>query len=215
MKFLESAARIISTVLHPLFMTVYGVSLLFVLTDDTHIRMGTYFWFVLPVFILSCLMPANGIFLLRRFNLIKDYTLSDKKERFGPLFITFVSYVILLCFYSFRTYVPFWFIGTITIPLVLLIIASVINIWWKISIHMMGIGGLIGCTLSISYLIKGANPYWIFMILFVLAGCLGTARLVLKRHTPAQIYSGFCVGLIVSYFCIYYSIKITIFKLIF
>ena len=214
MKFLELASHIISIVLHPLFMAVYGVSLLFVLTD-MHVSMGTYFWFILPVFILSCLMPANGIFLMRRFNLITDYSLSNKKERFGPFIITFVSYAILLLFYYYRTNVSFWFIGTLTVPLALLIVASVINIWWKISTHMISIGGLIGCILSIAYMVKGANPYWLFIVLFLLAGCLGTARLILKRHTPAQVYLGFCLGLIVSYFCIYYSIKITIFKLIF
>lgn len=214
MKFLELASHIISIVLHPLFMAVYGVSLLFVLTD-MHVSMGTYFWFILPVFILSCLMPANGIFLMRRFNLITDYSLSNKKERFGPFIITFVSYAFLLLFYYYRTNVSFWFIGTLTVPLALLIVASVINIWWKISTHMISAGGLIGCILSIAYMVKGANPYWLFIVLFLLAGCLGTARLILKRHTPAQVYTGFCLGLIVSYFCIYYSIKITIFKLIF
>lgn len=194
-------------------MPIYGVSLLFVFTD-INVRFGTYLQFVLPVFILSCLIPANGLFLLRRFNLIKNYSLTERKERFAPFLITFMSYVFLFYFY-YRAYTPFWFMGTLAVPLILLIVALIVNIWWKISAHMMGIGGLIGCALSIAYFIKGINPYCLFIVLFLLAGCLGTARLILNRHTSAQVYAGFGVGLIVSYFCIYYSIKITIFKLLF
>ena len=68
---------------------------------------------------------------------------------------------------------------------------------------MMGIGGLIGCTLSVCYNIKGLNPFVLFIILFILAGCLGVSRLVLKRHTPAQVYIGFLVGFVISYLCVW------------
>lgn len=213
MKLLEKSSFAISIFLHPIFMAVYGVSLLFLFTD-AHLQFGAYFRFILPVFILSCLLPANGMFLLKRFNLISDYSLSKRKDRYAPFLLTFVSYALLLYFYN-KPYIPFWFMATLAIPMILLVIASVVNIWWKISAHMMGIGGLVGCALSIAYNIKGVNPYWLFILLFVLAGCLGTARLVLNRHTPAQVYLGFCVGLIVSYFCIHFSIYFTIFKLVF
>lgn len=89
-------------------------------------------------------------------------------------------------------------------PLALLIIAGIITFFWKISAHMMSMGGLIGAVLTISYYVLGTNPYVLFIILFILAGCLGTSRLILQRHTPAQVYIGFGAGLIISIIYILY-----------
>ena len=67
----------------------------------------------------------------------------------------------------------------------------------------MAIGGMIGCILSVCYNIKGLNLPVLFMILFILAGCLGVSRLMLNKSTPAQVYVGFLVGSVVSYLWVY------------
>ena len=194
--------RIISIVLHPMLMGVYGVALLFLYADFNLIFGGQFIRFVSPVFFLTCFVPFSSIYFLKKAGLIKDYELTDKRDRFLPYLTVLIAYLLLIYyFYSAKLYI--WFLSTLVAPVILIVIAAIVNIYWKISAHMMGIGGLIGCTLSVCYNVKGLNPFILFIILFILAGCLGVSRLMLKRHTPAQVYIGFLIGLIVSYLCVW------------
>lgn len=183
-------------------MGVYGVSLLFVYTDFNILFAGQFFRFLSPVFFCTCFLPVCTIYLLKRAGLIKDFSLSERQDRFVPYLVTFVLYCLLIYwFYSANLFI--WFLASLFAPVLLIAIGGIINLFWKISAHMMGIGGLIGCTLSVCYNVKGTNPYVLFIILFILAGCLGVSRLILKRHTPAQVYTGFIVGLVASYLCVW------------
>lgn len=195
-------ARIISIILHPFLMGVYGVSLLFIYTDFNIIFAGQFIRFLSPVFFLSCIIPMSSIYFLKKAGLIKNYDLSERQDRITPYLVTFFSYSLLI-YYFFTAKLFIWFLATLFVPVLLIAIGGIINSFWKISAHMMGIGGLIGSTLSVCYNVKGTNPYVLFIILFILAGCLGVSRLILKRHTPAQVYVGFLVGLIVSYLCVW------------
>lgn len=195
-------ARIISFALHPLFMVIYGVSLLFIYTDFGLMYGNQFFRFMLPVVFFSCLVPASSIFFLKKSGLIRNYSLTNKNEQLLPFLLTFLSYCMLV--YSFHTAkLHTWFISLLIVPLVLTTITLIVNLFWRISTHMIGIGGLIGCTLSVCYNVKGLNPFVLFIILFILAGCLGVSRLILQRHTPAQVYISFLIGLIVSYICVW------------
>ncbi len=194
--------RIISIVLHPFFMAVYGVCLLFVYTDFKFIFAGQFLVFIAPVFVFTLLIPVNIIYILKRMGLIKDYDLKDRKDRLGPFVAILLCYILLFYyFYSAGMYI--WFLALLLAPCILIIISAIITIYWKISAHMMGIGGLIGGVLSVCYFVKGTNPYVLFIVLFILAGCLGTARLILKRHTPAQVYAGFLLGFAVTALCVW------------
>ena len=37
--------------------------------------------------------------------------------------------------------------------------------------------------MSVSYFVENTNPYYMFMALFVLAGLIGSSRLILKHHS--------------------------------
>ncbi len=78
------------------------------------------------------------------------------------------------------------------------ILASLINIRWKISLHMIGIGGLLGLLSALAYL-YGLHINWILMTTILLAGIIGTARLYLNEHNPSQVYSGFMMGYVLNF----------------
>ncbi len=198
-------ARIISVLLHPLLMATYSVCLLFVYTDFQYIYAGRFWLFVLPVLIATCLLPANGVFLLKKAGIVEDYDLKKREERLYPILICVVFYALLL-YYFYRGGAIVWYLALMASPVIALIIGGLITLFWKISFHMIGIGGLIGGVLSVSYNVKWVNPYILFIILFILAGCLGTSRIILKRHTPMQVYAGFSLGFAVVYLAVYLSV---------
>lgn len=195
-------AQIISIVLHPFFMAIYGVALLFVYTDFKYIFANQFSNFIIRVAFFSCIIPSVSMYFMKGAGYISDYSLTKKEERLLPFFISFFAYSLLF-YHFYKAGLYTWFLSVLLVPLILLIVCAIINRWWKISTHMAGIGGLLGTVFSVSYNIKQQNPYELFIILIILVGLLGVARLVLKKHTPTQVYVGFLVGLAVSYITVY------------
>jgi hypothetical protein len=78
-----------------------------------------------------------------------------------------------------------------------ILLVTFINIKYKISAHMAGIGGLLGALISLSYLLKFDMTYYYIGIVLV-AGILASSRLKLNEHKPSQLYTGFTLGLLVQ-----------------
>ena len=93
---------------------------------------------------------------------------------------------------------PFWLIAILMGICVALLIALCINFFWKISAHMIGIGGLLGGLMGVAR-IHLINPYLLFIAVLLIAGLLGTSRIFLKRHTPLQVYAGFSLGFMCTF----------------
>ncbi len=195
---MKSIAHVISTIFQPLLMPAYGVMLLFLYTYFGVIYSHQFWLIITPILLFSFVIPATLIYLLYRLKIISDLSLKIRKERFYPYFITLLSYSIMMVYYH-RMRMPTWFVMMIAGSIAIMIIAIFITLKWKISAHMFGIGGLTGGAMSVSYFVEHSNPYLMFMGLFILAGLIGTSRLILRRHTLSQVVAGFLLGFSVSY----------------
>ena len=88
--------------------------------------------------------------------------------------------------------------GTIlSAALFIQIICALINVWWKISTHTAAIGGVAGALFVFGEFF-GFNPVWWLSVVFILAGLLGTSRMILRQHSLAQVVAGFLVGVVCS-----------------
>jgi len=188
-------AQFVSYLLHPMLMPTY--LLLLVYSTDTYLQLATpanlHLVVTLLVFISSCLLPGFGIILLQRNGLIKSLQMETREERRIPFLITAIFY--FLTFYLLRqvqlpSLVPLLLLGA-TFALVL---TMLINLKWKISAHMVGIGGVIGAIIGLSMRLF-VDYRLIIMILIIVAGLIGSSRMLLNAHSPAQIYFGFGVGI--------------------
>ncbi len=61
--------------------------------------------------------------------------------------------------------------------------------------HTMGWGGVIGLLLALMWGMDMNVTIPLVITLFI-AGVVGTARMVLAAHSPAEIYAGFIVGIL-------------------
>jgi membrane-associated phospholipid phosphatase len=68
-------------------------------------------------------------------------------------------------------------------------------VWWKISTHTAAIGGVAGALFVFAEFF-GFNPVWWLSLTFILAGILGTSRMILRQHSLAQVIAGFFVGVV-------------------
>ena len=87
-------------------------------------------------------------------------------------------------------------------------VAFIINLFTKVSVHTVGVGGLLGMIVlgmyhfeyTEFYLNLGSLGYFhiqmkiLLMVIIVIAGLVGTARLLLKAHTTEQVYLGYFIG---------------------
>lgn len=191
-------AKVISIILHPLFMPAYGILILFYIS-------GTFLTY-LPglvkriVFIIiivnTIILPLSVVPFFISQKIIKSIHMETTRERIIPL--TMNSIFFYLGFYLLnKLQVPDLIKMYVFASFSVVVVTLLISLKWKISIHMIGIGGLTGAIISISWHL-GVDMKAIWMGLMLFGGLIGFARLELNKHTPAQVYSGFFTGLIVA-----------------
>ena len=179
-------------------MPTFGVMLIFVYTYFGMIYLPQFWRILLPVVLFSFAIPGLLIFMLYRMKIISDLSLKHRRERIYPYLITLISYSAMIVYY-FRIGMPMWFLMIMAASVAIMVIAILITLAWKISAHMFGVGGLIGGAMAVTYFVERSNPFFMFMGLFIIAGLVGTSRLILRRHTLNQVIAGFLLGFLVSF----------------
>lgn len=202
---MRRTAHVLSVVFHPVWMPTLALILAFAIDPHltfTFTKQGQ--WVIVGmVFIMTALFPASSIMMLWRSGLVSQLSMPRRNERVVPLLLTLVYFC--MAYYLLRRTPS----STTTLALfsgIIMALAAVVvlTLRWKVSIHMAGIGGLIGMLLGLM-VIHGAQT-GILPLVFVLAGALGTARLMAGDHTPAQVYVGTAIGLVAVFVCLTYRI---------
>ncbi len=200
---MKVAAKIISSVLHPLLMPVIGLLILFNTNSYINHTVPLELKKVVMLMVMLCtfIVPLLITLILVQRKIISSLEMENAKERIIPYTFTIIFYIFTL--YNLkRAHLPpiiFDFIIGATLSVIL---AFIINLKWKISAHMIGIGGLIGALLAVSFILKiYMTPYIILAL--IAAGFIGSARLILKVHTPLQVYLGLLLGVTCQFIAIY------------
>ncbi len=198
--------KFISYVLHPLLFSFLG-SFLYLYLSPKHILKEQEYIILVIVFISTYVIPILLLALLKRVNMISDYHLRNIEERKFPiLFFIMLSFLIGRAMVSTQIadLLAFSFFG---IAFALSFTYLLFNIKIKTSLHTLGIGGLIGFVMVMSYEYR-LNFNWLLAGLFIIAGLIGVSRLALNAHRPKEVYIGFLLGLISQFisFQIYQNI---------
>jgi len=189
----EKLAKIVSIVFHPLFMPLYGLAIL--ISAPTFLRYlpaDAKRILFLVVLINNVLIPLALLPFLRYRDIISSYQIDDRRERIIPLLTTSILYCTT-SFIVFRFQVPFFLKSFIFATSVVAIIVSMINFWWKISMHAVGAGALTATVLSLS--IRMHTPLtWYLLAVVLTSGVVLSARLRLNSHNPSQVWVGYLTG---------------------
>ena len=189
-------ARVISAIFTPFSIPFLAFLILF-LFSYLRIMPIQYKLIVLGVvYCFTILMPTLTIFLFRKINGFSPEDLGERKRRFMPFLLTITSYVFCLVMMH-RLNIPWYMTGIILAALIMMVICIVVNLKWKLSEHMAGVGAIVGGLVSFSALF-GYNPVWWLCLFILIAGVLGTARIILQHHTMGEVLVGFAVGVICS-----------------
>lgn len=202
---MNSLARFLSVLLHPLLMPTYTLWLA--------MRVDPYLGFFLSneaqwitlgmVALMTIAFPITSALLLLRMGLVSSLQMPTKRERIAPYMMTIIYYAMawyLLRRTPLHPAVHSLFLGA----LIALACTTITTFSWKISAHTVGIGGALGAIVGLSVL-HSLPLLPVIALLIVLTGAVASARLIASDHTPAQVYTGAVLGGICTYACVLLS----------
>jgi hypothetical protein len=186
-------SRAITILFHPLLMPTLGLLLIF--------NSGTYLSLLDPaakravLFVMALgtlFFPLMMIPVLYYRNLISSLQEASREERFLPYLILLILYVITFIYFArlpLRGVIQNYVLSVT----ILLFVLIVVNIKFRICVHMAAIGGITGLVVVLIFLYE--TPLQGFLVMSILAaGLTGTARQILGVQRPVEIYTGFLVG---------------------
>ncbi len=202
-------AYFVSIIFHPLLILTYMLIILLIVNPYLFGAsvIGSRDVLILQVFLSTCAIPVFAVFVMKKLGLVSSIELKDKQERIGPYILTGVFYLWIFINLLNSPDIPLAFKVSTLGATIGLFLAFMVNIFSKISMHAVGMGGLLGMVvitlLRFSYqyfsfqfggitFSMSMNTVLIFVIL--LCGLVMTARLFLGAHHPRDIYGGFMVG---------------------
>jgi hypothetical protein len=148
---------------------------------------------IFPVFLFTFIYPLIAILLLRKLNFIDSLEMHDSKQRIIPLMITIVLYIwtyLVVKDKHFPIIMRVFMMGSVAS----LIISFAINVFHKLSLHMVGISGSLICLLLLM-MVSRTDLSYVFLWMILITGLVATARLYLNAHTLREVYTGFLVGI--------------------
>ncbi len=195
---LKKASLFLSVIFHPLFMPLAGITIL--LFSGSYVSLLPFAVRKLIIILFTSgtlILPA---LLIPLTYLRNDFLMEKQSERTIPLVLTFIFY--FMTYLLFLKVPVYRFMHNFMLgALVSVFLALLINLRWKISLHMIGLGGFTA-FLIIMTMARQVNLYpWILFSIFA-SGIVGSARLYLNSHTPAQIYAGYITGVLIMVICL-------------
>jgi hypothetical protein len=190
-------ARVISYVFHPVLMPTYILLLLLNLNSMLSLALPLSYKMALAgvVVLTTVLFPLFVTWMLLRLNIISSVFMTRKEERIYPVLAISVFYYLtyfLLRGIHISIIFSYFMLGATLLS----ILTLVINFYRKISMHMIAAGSFTGLFLGLS-LHFGLNLNAEILTGILLAGIIGFARLKSDSHQPAEIYSGYLMGVVV------------------
>jgi hypothetical protein len=186
--------KLISYVFHPLLFSFIG-TFLYLFLSPKHILKKQEYIILIVVFISTYILPLFFLGLLKKMNLIKSYQLETIEERKFPiLFFILLFYMIgkILLNIQIVDLLAFSFYG---VAIGLSFTYLLFSLKTKTSLHTLGIGGITGFVIIMSYEYQ-LNFNLIIAILIIFSGIIAVSRLKLKAHQPKEVYIGFLLGII-------------------
>ena len=198
--FINFLAQFFSYIFHPIFIASYVMA--FLLYVHPYVYNGYEQWKkfqqMLSVVLDTAFFPIFSVFLLWKLKLFtQSMKLQTARERIIPYLLVMIFYFWMWHVFNNREVPPItvhFFLGSF----LAICGAWFCNIYFKISMHTVAMGGLIIFALLFSLQDSYASGLYIG-IAFVIAGIVCTSRFIVSDHTAFEIYSGLAIGMLAQF----------------
>ena len=193
-------ARVMSIVFTPFYLPLVGLIALFTFSYMAMMPWRYKLLVLALVYVFTILLPTVLIHVYRRSQGWTLIELGAKERRMVPYILSILCY--FSCYYLMNVlHFPHFMSRILMAALLIQVICALINVWWKISTHTAAIGGVAGALMAFA-IIFDFNPVWWLCVVFLIAGLLGTSRIILRQHSLLQVCAGFVVGAVSGFWII-------------
>lgn len=162
----------ISWVLHPFLLPVYLMAVLLTMTAFSHYPPNVKFYLLWVVALYAIVIPLLSLGVLRSLGRISDYRIDDRRERFLPLLVGAVCYV--LCAITIAKIPSAIFLRKFMVAAACCeVLCLVVSFYWKISLHLTGMGAVVA-LLVVMNVVGVGNMLVPLMVAILCAGALAS-----------------------------------------
>ena len=191
-----------SYIFHPLWMPFAG-TLFYFLVSPRYFPLPIVKAKLLAIAIMTIFIPVVFFFMLKTLEKVSDHYLREVKERRWPLlFYAGLSFIILkfvIDSFDFPE-LYFFFLGIFTSSLMALLFVMTNH---KVSLHMMGLGGILSFVLVLSFHFD-LNMIYTVSFLIAVTGLTASSRLLHEAHDYRELFIGLLIGLVPQLVISYY-----------
>lgn len=190
-------AHLFSYIFHPLFIPVYVTWFLTFVHPGYFTGFGVQqkTWLVARVAYIMVFFPVITVLLLKALGFSGSVFLKSQKERIIPYIACGIYFFWAYLVFKNQPEIPH-VLTAFTFAVFLSSSAALLaNIKMKISMHAIGVGGLIGLFIIIM-LENTMLMTWPLSLAFLISGLVCTSRMIVSDHRPKEIYAGLFVGIL-------------------
>jgi len=202
--FLKWPAQLLSYIFHPIFIPLYVIAFLVYIHPSYFsgfadgLKKRTLFIVIQN----AIFYPLFCIALLKGLGFIESIYLRTQKDRIIPYIACGIFF-----FWTFNVFkqqeiypriVPSFMLGVFLASSA----ALIANIYFKISMHTIGLGGWLGLFLVVANT-NSMLMTWPLAAVLLITGMVCTARLIVSDHTVKEVYAGLLMGLLAQFAAAY------------
>ena len=201
---LKIAASILSYVFHPIFLPLYAVWFISFIHPNYFSGFSDFerLKAVLITAQNAVFYPLFCVLLLKGVGFIDSIFLRTQKDRIIPYIASGIFFFWTFTVFKeqsvFPRILPSFMLGVFLASSG----ALLANIYFKISMHATGLGGLVGLFIIIAD-DNNMLMTWPLSAILLITGLVCSARLLISDHTSKDIYTGLAVGLLAQFIAAY------------
>lgn len=194
------AALIISVIFQPLLMPtlVFGL-ILFGVPEASSVPTEFKLRIFYLIIISTLVIPMVTIIGLRLSGTVKSLHMAELKDRLIPFSVTSIYFLMTVYFMRQISELDPIMWQSLAVIAGVIVFLTIVTIFWKMSAHMTGVGGLLALVVVFSMNFPNFAALYPLLLSIILAGIVGSARLALNAHRPLEIYVGLSYGFVSCY----------------
>ena len=194
----KAFAHLFSVIFHPLFIPVIAAWFLAFWQPGyfTGISPHDKTMIVIRVGYNTIFYPALTVLLLKGLGFIKSIFLKTQRERIVPYIATNIFYFWMFLVFRNQPEVPVILTSFMFGAFLASSAALIANIYFKISMHALGVGSLCGLMLIVIFSGFTYAVFLMAMLVFLITGIVCTSRMIVSDHKPGDIYSGILIAIL-------------------
>jgi hypothetical protein len=189
-------AHLFSYIFHPLFIPVYVTWFIVFIHPSYFSGFNTQQKIRIVITVASTMVfyPFITVLLLKGLGFSKSIFLKTQKERIIPYIACEIFFFWAYLVFRNQPEIP-KILTSFTFGVFLSSSAALmVNIRMKISMHAIGMGGLLGIFLLIMFQ-NTMLMTWPIALALLITGLVCTSRMIVSDHTSNEIYTGLSLGL--------------------